>query len=177
MSFGVVGLFSLSPPEDPREVRNRSSLMVLPPFFNFLGDPKIVKMPKNPEPSCVVDGSSGAWKYTVAFTECNIAPPSGPSLVPDSAGLYWYTYSIYLNYDNVVDPIFGTGNIQQLSQTLLQCRVPANIKENSVVAVKGKKGKSPKLDVVKDGNRNRKQRNNAQTVSISFFILILIHAL
>jgi len=71
------------------------------------------------------------WVYTVAFTECNLAD-AVKGVVDTSTGIAWHTYSLYLNYDNVIDSAQGTGNLQQLDQTLIQCRIPANLQENGI---------------------------------------------
>ena len=80
--------------------------------------------------SCAAVGSSGVWTYTVGFAECGILAPV--LSVADTNGIKWYTYGVYINYDNEIDAAQGTGNLQQLDQTLVECRIPANLQENAV---------------------------------------------
>ena len=94
------------------------------------GDGSTVEMPASAGTTCkVVDGAR--WTYTVAFEECNLAAPVKDGKADDN-GVFWHTYSLYLNYDNKIDSANGVGNLQQLDQTLVQCRVPANLQENAV---------------------------------------------
>ena len=81
-------------------------------------------MPATPDANCLakdtgtVGGGDAAWQYSFSFSECNMAPASGPSAA-DENGITWYTYSVYLNYDNDISSmtgITGTGNLQQLDQ-------------------------------------------------------------
>ena len=94
-----------------------------------------VEMPAAAGATCLVDTAASAaataWTYTVAFTECNIASPLTDTTA-DGNGILWHTYSLYLNYDNVIATAQGYGNLQQLDQTLVECRIPANLQENAV---------------------------------------------
>jgi len=85
-----------------------------------------------PATECQADGTGSAWEYTVAFTECNLADPVVDTSTVGTDGITWYTYSLYLNYDNVIATAQGTGNLQQLDQTLIQCRIPKNLQENGI---------------------------------------------
>ena len=91
-------------------------------------------MPAAPGATCTVDTATSTansvWTYTVAFTACNIAAPVLSAA--DANLITWNTYSLYLNYDNVIATAQGTGNLQQLDQTLVECRIPANLQENAM---------------------------------------------
>ena len=50
----------------------------------------------------------------------------------DSNLIKWNTYSFYLNYDNTIATAQDTGDLQQLDQTLVQCRLPAKCQENAM---------------------------------------------
>ena len=80
--------------------------------------------------SCAAVGSGAAWEYTVGFAECGILAPVLSAA--DANDIKWYTYSIYINYDNDIATAQGTGNLQQLDQTLVECRIPANFQENAI---------------------------------------------
>ena len=94
----------------------------------------VVEMPASPG-ACVVNTAdsttAGAWTYKNAFTECNVADPvkSAPDATTKIA---WNTYTVYLNYDGAIDSTLGTGNLQQLGQTKIECRIPANLQENAI---------------------------------------------
>ena len=94
------------------------------------GNSLVVKMPSYPGTSCLAIGTGAAWEYTVGFSECNLVAPVLSSA--DANGIKWHVYSLYLNYDNAIDPAQGIGNLQQLDQTLVQCRIPANLQENAM---------------------------------------------
>lgn len=90
-----------------------------------------VEMPGSPGAECLAVGSGAAWTYTFLLSQCNIAAAAGPSAA-DANGITWYTYTAYLNYDNAIAATLGTGNLQQLDQTKIECRVPANFQENAL---------------------------------------------
>ena len=71
------------------------------------------------------------WQYTPTFTDCN----QGVAVVTaaDDNGVQWYEYALYLNYVAAINPSHGTGSLQQLEQTTLKCRVPANMQENAMI--------------------------------------------
>ena len=95
------------------------------------GDVAVKEMPAaTAGTACAAVGSGAAWEYTVAFTECGILAPELSAA--DGNGIAWYTYGVYINYDNDIDALQGTGNLQQLDQTLVECRIPANFQENAI---------------------------------------------
>ena len=51
----------------------------------------------------------------------------------DANGIAWYKYDIYLNFDSTIRN--GTGNLQQLGQTKITCKIPANLQENGAGAL------------------------------------------
>ena len=74
-------------------------------------------MPDSLATECAADGTGAAWQFAFDFDQCSIsqAEPGG-KWFPDANGIKWYSYSIYLNYDNAIDASLGTGNLQQLDQ-------------------------------------------------------------
>jgi len=78
---------------------------------------------------CKPVATNGEWVYTVAFTQCNLAD-AVKGVVDTSTGIAWHTYSLYLNYDRTLSQ--PGWNLQQLDQTLIQCRIPANLQENAI---------------------------------------------
>ena len=58
--------------------------------------------------------------YKVKFSECNVATPAAAG-EPDANGMTWYTYNLYLNFNMPAG--IGTGTIQQLRQTKIECKV------------------------------------------------------
>ena len=77
-----------------------------------------------------LDDDSFAWQYTVPFSDCNQAGPVDSE--PDANGIEWFEYALYLNYVAAINPDFGVGNLQQLEQTVLSCRIPSNMQENAM---------------------------------------------
>jgi len=66
--------------------------------------------------TCGADGSdAAAWTFEFLFEECNVAAAVLDD-TEDENGIKWYTYSVYLNYDNVIEDTLGSGNLQQLDQ-------------------------------------------------------------
>ena len=92
-------------------------------------------MPATPGATCLVDTAAStaasAWTYTVAFTDCYLAAPVTDTTA-DPNGILWHTYRLYLNCDNAIATAQGTGNLQQLDQALVECKIPANLQENAV---------------------------------------------
>ena len=59
-------------------------------------------------------------------------PKNGVNVKPamletNTSGITWYTISVYLNYDHPIDASSGTGNLQQLDQTTVKCRIPSTL--------------------------------------------------
>ena len=77
---------------------------------------------------CGVVAVSNQFEYDTLFSQCNIIIPTTASDA-DENGITWYTYTIYLNFDSPITSD-GTGNVQQLGQTQIDCKVPANVQEN-----------------------------------------------
>ena len=56
---------------------------------------------------------------------CNLQEPQ---IIPDENGVDWYTYTVFLNFDNQnsAEPAFIP-----LQQTRVECRIPAKIQESA----------------------------------------------
>jgi len=107
-----------------------------------------VQMPSSLTTGCGADGSGSAWKFETKFTECNIAAPV--DVVDTATGITYLTYTMYLNFDNAIAAAQGTGNLQQLGQTKITCRVPKNLQENALTGKITIQDSDPIPDVTKD---------------------------
>jgi len=88
-----------------------------------------VQMPGSNPTECAADGSGSEWKFETKFTECGIATPV--DVVDAATGITYLTYTLYLNFDGSIAAAQGTGNLQQLGQTKIECKVPKNFQENA----------------------------------------------
>ena len=91
----------------------------------------VKEMPKSNPTECSADGTGTDWKFIVGFTECGIVAPT--LSVADENGIKWYTYGVYINYDNDIGTAQGNGHLQQLDQTLVECRIPSTLVKKAVV--------------------------------------------
>lgn len=90
-------------------------------------------MPAGVNSACQPNGTSGEWVYQLAFNQCNIMG-SFLEVNPDTDGMDYHAYSVYLNFDHHVEgSTEGVGNVIQIGQTKIQCRIPANLQENAYI--------------------------------------------
>lgn len=89
-----------------------------------------VTVPTSPGATCTPVGTSGKWTYTTKFNECNIAAPVDET--DAASGITYSVYVMYINFDGTIAAAQGTGNLQQLGQTEVKCRVPKNLQENAI---------------------------------------------
>ena len=78
----------------------------------------VVEMPDPLAAECAADGTGAAWQFAPTFAQCNIAQAVVGTA--DGNGIAWYTYKVYLNYDNAIDASLGAGNLQQLDQVAVK---------------------------------------------------------
>ena len=83
---------------------------------------------------CTADGTSGSWQFVTPFSKCGVVVPTTAGAA-DGNGISWYEYDIYLNFDSSIATANGNGNIQQLGQTKITCKIPANFQENGAGVV------------------------------------------
>ena len=99
------------------------------------GDTTVVAVPTGIGAACLATATTlpdntGQWKYVVPFSDCNMADVVESD--PDTNGIAWFEYALYLNYVAEIDSALGTGSLQQLEQTVMKCRVPSNMQENAM---------------------------------------------
>ena len=78
----------------------------------------VVEKPDSLATECAANGDGAAWKFSFNLNQCSIAQAAVGNA--DANGVKWYTYSVYLNYDNTIDASLGTGNLQQLDQVAVK---------------------------------------------------------
>ena len=101
------------------------------------GNGSTVEMPPVLSPMCIPQFTNASWTYSFGFEECNIAPPirewfddrATPNDVSDD--VEYFTYTAFLNFDSQISAELGYGNLKQLRPTMVKCRVPVNLQENS----------------------------------------------
>ena len=73
------------------------------------------------------------WTWTFGYSQCDVE--SSVLLEADENGIAWNVYTVYLNFDGEVSGEYGSGSFQQLDQTKLECKIPANIQQNGLVNI------------------------------------------
>jgi len=77
------------------------------------------------------DTANSQYVFTAAFTECNIG--AATDVAADTTGIAWSSYTVYLNFDSAITSAAnGNGNLNQMAQTTIVCRLPKNFQENAL---------------------------------------------
>jgi len=95
------------------------------------GQKSVYEMPNSAGSACLADGSGSNWEFHTGFNDCNIQPPT---IYTDQATkIEYFIYTLYLNFDNSIDPNSGTGNLQQLEQVEIECQIARRWQEDGTV--------------------------------------------